>query len=103
MLTKLKISIFYLGKKKGKLNIIVKEYVLGCVKSMANRSREMILLLCFVAVGSHLECCIQLQDPQHRKDIDLRATKLFRGMEHLSSEERLRELGLFSLEKEVLG
>ena len=79
--------------------------ILGCIKSsMASRAREVILPLCSALMRPHLEYCVQMWSPQHRRDVDLlkyiqgRATKMILGMERLS----YKDLGLFSLEKTII-
>ncbi|KAK4823641.1 hypothetical protein QYF61_004562 [Mycteria americana] len=81
---------------------------LGCSRqSVARRSKEVFLPL-YSTGETLLECWVQAWAPQGKRHMDVlervqrRAMKMIKGLEHLSYEERVRELGLFSLEKRRL-
>ena len=85
---------------------------IGCFKkSMVIRLREVILLYSALA-RPHMEYCVHFWAPQFKKDrhlqeeVQWRATKMLRDLEHLLYEERLSNLSLRSVqpgEKKSIG
>ena len=69
------------------------------------RSREVMLQLYKILVRPYLEYCAQFWSPHYRKDVEAiervqrRFTRMLPGLGGMPYEDRLRELGLFSLER----
>ena len=65
--------------------------------------REVIFPLYHALKRPHLKYCAQELPVQERHGVGPEeTTRMLRGLEHFSCEDRLRELGLFSLEKRRL-
>ncbi|CAM5109632.1 unnamed protein product [Eretmochelys imbricata] len=82
--------------------------MLGIIKKVIENKMENILLPLYKSmVRPHPEYCIQMwshlkKDILALEKVQRRATKMIRGLEWVPYEERLKRLGLFSLEKRRL-
>lgn len=77
--------------------------IVGCIrKSVTSRSKEVIFSIYPALVRPHLQCCVQFWVSQYKRDVDIeewvhwRSTKVIKGPQRQSSEEKMQKLGLFN-------
>ena len=99
------------GKLDMSLQCALAAQKVNCILHFINRSkvsrlREVILPLCSVLMGPHLEYCIQIRSPQYRRDVDLsdhdqkRATKMVQGTDHFLCMDLLKSWGCSAWRRE---
>ena len=83
--------------------------MLGVInRNVSYKSKEVIQKLYNSYVRPHLEYCIQAWSPYLNQDINMlervqrRATKLIAGISHLSYEDRLKELNMFTFRNRLI-
>lgn len=81
--------------------------LLGCIlRGITSRNRDMITPLFSGLVRLYLEYCVPFWSPQFKTDrlerVQRKTRKMMKEPENLPYEERLKELGLFSMEKRRL-
>ena len=68
--------------------------ILGYIRrNIASRLKEVVLPVSTVLVRPHLEYCVQFWAPHCKREMELQERLQRKGLEHLSCEERPRELG----------
>ena len=74
-------------------------------RNVSHKSKQVVRILYNAYVRPHLEYCVQAWSPHYQQDINMlekvqrRATRLISGLSRLDYASRLKELGMYSLDR----